>query len=413
MTRLSAAVAAIALATTGATLELDVKDQASIKEAAAQVAKGLYLYHDPSAPTGQFTQPESWYWWLSGSAWNGLMDYTVYTGDTTYQADLLSALGQNAGPNHDFAPPEQASWEANDDQAYWVYNALSAMEYEFEALPCEGASGASGSSDCANSWQAIGANAFDEFASRWARDSATCAGGLKWQYTTTADGYFYKNAVSNGGFFQTAARLARHTRNATYGEWAARVWDWSAAVGFVDAEFRVFDGAGDEGADNCSAVNRDQWSYNAASYAHGAAHMYAYTNGSEVWEDRARGLVEAARDAFFGPTADAPDVMYEQKCEKDGACDGDQTSFKASMARWLGKTAVLVPSLAPTILPLLEASAAGAAASCSGYENSTCGMKWYTGEFDGNYAMGVELSALEVIQSLLAASAPNMTVTAR
>lgn len=44
------------------------------------------------------------------------MDYTVYTKDTTYKADLLSAIGKNVGPNFDFVPPEQYGWEANDDQ---------------------------------------------------------------------------------------------------------------------------------------------------------------------------------------------------------------------------------------------------------------------------------------------------------
>lgn len=110
------AAAAIALAHAGSALELNTQDTASIKAAAAQVAKGLYVYHNEAATTGQFNQPQPWFWWLSGSGWTGLMDYTVYTKDETYKADILSAIGKNVGPNFDFVPPEQSGWEANDDQ---------------------------------------------------------------------------------------------------------------------------------------------------------------------------------------------------------------------------------------------------------------------------------------------------------
>ncbi|KAI1761050.1 glycoside hydrolase family 76 protein [Hypoxylon sp. FL1150] len=408
MTRLSGIIAATTLASGGAALTLDVSDPASIKDAAAQVAKGIFAYHDPNSTAGQFTQPEPWFWWLSGSAWNGLMDYTIYTGDTTYQADILSAISKNLGPNYDFIPTDQASWEANDDQVYWVYNALTAMEYGFEALPCE-KSKANTVGDCANSWLAIATHAFEDFVARWDKDSATCGGGLKWQYTPTANGYYYKNSVSNGGFFQTAARLARYTGNATYSHWAKKVWNWSTSVGFVSSDFHVFDGAGDDNNANCTAIDQDEWSYNIAAYLHGAAHMYAYTNCS-TWESRVKGLLGAAQKTFFGPTDAAPNVMYEQKCELDSTCDFDETSFKASLARWLGKTAVLVPSVRDSIQTLLEASAKGAASSCSGYDNSTCGIQWYTNSFDGQSDLGVELSALEVIQSLLATSAPKFAV---
>lgn len=42
------------------------------------------------------------------------MDYTVFTNDTTYKANILTALAENIGENNDFAPAAQASWEAND-----------------------------------------------------------------------------------------------------------------------------------------------------------------------------------------------------------------------------------------------------------------------------------------------------------
>jgi len=80
------------------------------------------------------------------------------------------------------------------------------------------------------------------------------------------------------------------------------------------------------------------------------------------------------------------------------------------LARWLAKTAVLVPNLSDGIMNLLEASAQGAATGCSGYGNSTCGVQWYVGGFDGLTDFGVELSSLEIVQSLLVTSAPMLAV---
>ncbi|KAH8589474.1 glycoside hydrolase [Bisporella sp. PMI_857] len=406
MNRLPVVLAGVIFALCGAALEIHVDNEDSIKAAASEVAKGLYVYHDASSTVGDFKQPQPWFWWLSGNGWNGLLDYTVYTNDTTYQADLLTALAENIGPNNDFVPPEQAGWEANDDQMYWVYNALTALEYNFTALPCK----PSGSGGCLNSWLALSTNAFNLFAHRWNLDSGTCNGGLKWQYDRSKSGYYYKNAVTNGGFFQTAARLARYTNNQTYAEWATKIWDWSVGVRLVSAEYHVYDGTWDDQGRNCSGVSGDEWSYNVASYLHGAAQMFAFTNGSALWEERVKGLLAAATSTFFGPTAEAQGVMFERKCELAGTCGTDQTSFKSSLSRWLGKTAVLVPSVRETILDLLKTSAKGAAAACSGNGGSTCGMKWYTGGFDGQSDFGVELSALEVVQSLLVLGAPELAV---
>ena len=77
-----------------------------------------------------------------------------------------------------------------------------------------------GDNRCPSDWLRLADNVFNEYASRWNNDSATCGGGLKWQYTPTQNGYTYKNSISNGAFFNTAARLFRYTGNETYGQWA-------------------------------------------------------------------------------------------------------------------------------------------------------------------------------------------------
>lgn len=349
-----------------------------------------------------------------------MLDYTVYTNDTTYQQALLTALSENLGTGYDFKPAEQQNWEANDDQMYWLYAALTALEYGFAAIePCEG-EGTGFSGTCANSWLNVAVNAFEGFVTRWNADAGTCGGGLKWQYTSTANGYYYKNAVTNGGFFQTAARLARYTGNATYADWAIKIWDWSTTVGLVSDNYNVYDGTSDEGTENCSTVNGIQWSYNIATYLHGAANMYAY-NGDRgiseqqvLWSQRVQNFLGMANTTFFSPpSGNATGVMYEQMCETTSSCTIDQTSFKSSLARWMGKTAVLVPSEAEPIWSLLATSAKAAAASCTDSGNVTCGMKWWTADgFDGYTDFGSQLSALEMVQSLLVMNAPAFATLA-
>ncbi|KAI1264901.1 glycoside hydrolase family 76 protein [Xylariaceae sp. FL1019] len=378
--------ATLTLAQAAQAVTLNTASTTSIKEAAKTISKNLFAFHNANATTGQFNQPEAWFWWRSGAAWTALMDYQHYTNDTTYSAALVSSLKTNLGPNYDFADASQSGWEANDDQAYWLYNALTGMEYGFDPI------------DATHSWEQIAQNVFAEYVSRWNHDETTCNGGLKWQYNPSLNGYTYKNTVSNSGFFQTAARLARYTGNSTYADWATKIWDWSVGIGFVTAEYHVYDGAGED--QDCTVIDKSEWSYNIASYMHGAAHMYNYTdtyNHTEagVWEDRVAGLVKTANETFF-----KNGIMFEQKCEPDMSCSVDNTGFKSSLARWMGKTAVLVPTQKETIMGLLETSALGAAKSCAGTGNA-CGIQWTTGSFDGNSDFGTTLSAFEVIQSLL------------
>lgn len=403
-------------------LDVNVKSVASITNTSSQILEGLMkTYANTSASTGGFVQVQPWYWWLSGTGWNAVLDYTVYTNDTAYKADLLTALNNNVGANYDFAPAEQSGWEANDDQAYWLYNALTALEYDFDEIqPCVG-EGLGVNGTCQNSWLSIATNTFNDYVSRWFHDNATCGGGLKWQYNQAANpnGYFYKNSVTNGGFFQTAARLARYTGNSTYAHWAGTIWDWSAAVGLITSGARtnVVDGASDSGTDNCTAVNDDKWSYNIGTYLMGAANMYAYTgdqalsNQQATWQERVSGLLAGANHTFFSPpTGNATGVMYEQNCELTAECNTDQTSFKSSLARWMAKTAVLVPSFRDDIVAMLATTAQRAAASCVDASGSlVCGQRWWIADgYDGLTEFGSMLSSLDAVQSLLVERAPQL-----
>lgn len=100
--------------------------------------------------------------------------------------------------------------------------------------------------------------------------------------------------------------------------------------------------------------------------------------------------------------------MYEAACEDNMRCNVDQLSFKAYFSRWLAATAKLVPSVHDQILSLLQTSAVGAAASCSGGDSgTTCGTRWWTGQWDGTTGVGQQMCAMEVIQTLLLDSVPG------
>lgn len=265
---------------------------------------------------------------------------------------------------------------------------MSAAEFGFPQPP-----------DPHPSWQQICDNVFNDYVQRWNFDSDTCGGGLRWQFTPENAGHNYKNSISNGGFFQLAARLARITGEKVYADWAEKIWDWSSQIRLIDKDYNVFDGT--DLTINCSEVNHNLWSYNNAIYLYGAAMMQNYTNAAERWVTRTKGLLDATA-TFFSPFPNATNIMFEAKCEKSSECNVDQLSMKAYLARWLAGTSLLVPDMAGRIGELLRASAIGASEACTaGPFGNTCGAKWYIGTSDGTSGLGQQLSAMEVMYSLL------------
>jgi len=162
--------------------------------------------------------------------------------------------------------------------------------------------------------------------------------------------------------------------------------------------YQVFDGTGD--LKNCTGTNIMQWTYNTGVFLLGAATMWNQTSGADqqLWEARTQGLLDGAQKFF---TQDS-NIMQEVACEPTGRCNVDQRSFKAYLGRWMAATTKVAPWTHDQVMPLLQASAEAAATACSGGDTGTaCGMRWTTGEFDGDLGVGEQMSALEVIQSNL------------
>lgn len=140
------------------------------------------------------------------------------------------------------------------------------------------------------SWTSLARAVFNEQVERW--DGQTCGGGMRWQVWPYQAGYQLKNAISNGGLFELAARLARFTKNETYTEWAEKIWDWSAKSGLMDVnKWIIFDSVNND--DQCKSPDNLQWTYNYGTYLSGAAFLYNYVSPSHV----AHGTLEVLPNA--------------------------------------------------------------------------------------------------------------------
>ncbi|ODV60979.1 glycoside hydrolase family 76 protein [Ascoidea rubescens DSM 1968] len=331
---------------------------------------------------GMFSDP--YYWWQSGGAWGSMIDYWFYMENDTYNDVLKQALLYQVGDNWDYIPANQSTTEGNDDQGFWGLVVMAAVERNF-TNPAEDEP----------QWLYLAQAVFNKMAFNW--DTESCYGGLRWQIFQWNSGYDYKNSVSNGCLFQIGARLARYTGNDTYLEWCDLIWDWMVDINFITTEnwWFVYDGA-TIGDDNCSTTVKLQWTYNQGLMLGGCAYLYDYT-GEEKWLNRTQRLLDSSV-VFFN---NSNNIMFEAACQNAGTCNTDQKSFKAYFSRFLGLTAKLVPQTYDQIMSYLVPSALGAAQSCSGgTDGKTCGINWFHPGWDGNWGLGEQMSALEVIQNL-------------
>lgn len=381
----------------------NMADVDSIKAGAGTIAYGLMGWY-----TGNHTGdvagnlPDPYYWWEAGAMFGTLVDYWAYTGDTTYVNETYQALQHQVGDDHDYMPTNQTLTEGNDDQGFWALSAMTAAETNFKNPNTTTAGGPQ--------WLAIAQAVFNEYVWRWEASNSSCNGGLRWQIFTFNNGYTYKNSISNGCFFNIAARLARYTGNASYADWATEVYDWMDGVGFIDNAYNVYDGASCAGTSNCTEIDKAQWTYNAGIFMHGAAVMYNYTNGSDVWGTRVTGLVNRTATYFFNNS-----IIQEQPCEPQDTCTTDDFSFKGYALKWMAKTYQMMPSTYDTIYPLLLATGKAAAASCTGTADGSegfvlngiaCGFKWTASTYDGTSGVGQQMSALQAVTFTLDGPVP-------
>ncbi|PVH95978.1 glycoside hydrolase family 76 protein [Periconia macrospinosa] len=322
----------LSLAAATSSVLTNAQSTSSLISTSAQIALSLKsTYPNPSVAL----LPKPFWWWESGSAVDALLNYGIATGDKTYEALAANTILNQATGSNDFMTADATG---NDDQAWWAMAALTAAEANVPEAPG------------AVTWLTLAQNVFNEQKARY--DSSTCGGGLKWKINVGngKDGWHYKSTITNGLFFQLAARLAKLTGDADTLAWAEKAYDWVESVQLIDGDFNVYDGV--EDTENCAVVNNPQWSYNTGVFINGAAVMAAHT-GDSKWTDRTKGLIAAAERNFVRDGA-----LFETRCEGDGTCNLDQVSFKGTLARWMGSAAGVLPDVRDDVAALMNENAA-------------------------------------------------------
>ncbi|KAI2782695.1 glycoside hydrolase family 76 protein [Daldinia loculata] len=377
-------------------LEVNLDDPESIKQAAAQVAEDLLtFYHgdEPGMVPGILPGPPpdgDYYWWQGGAMWGTLLDYRHNTGDKQFDDLITTAMLHQVGDNADYLPRNWSASMGNDDQAFWGLSAMLATEVGYTDPP-----------EDQPQWVALAQAVFNEQTSEDRRvPDGRCKWGLRWQVYSTNNGYDYINTIANACYFNIGARLARYFGNQTYADLATRTWDLIHDLGYISDKWDVYDGAH---LPDCTDLNKAQFSYNAAMLLQGAAFLYNYTNGEQIWKDRIDNLTDRMIEIFFpGPAK----IAFEPSCENQ-QCNSDMESFKGFMHRWMGTTMQVAPFTKEKILPVLKSSAQGAVKQCTGGTNGRfCGFHWTSGVWDGDVGASQQMNVLGALVSLLAPDVP-------
>lgn len=238
----------------------------SVKDAAKESTKGAWVYYhgdEPGQIPGAF--PEKW--WEGSALMLTALNLWHFTEDDTYNTKMSQGLQWQGGDNGDYMPSNYSSYLGNDDQMFWGLSALTAAEYGFPDRE-EGFS-----------WLSLAQGTFNTQKARW--DTSMCGGGLRWQlFVYQGGGYTLKNAISNGGFFQLAARLAMYTQKEEYADWARKTWEWCVTTPMINNKTWIINDS-TQGSNECADADHTQWSYNYGAFLGGAAYMYAYV--SHVW----------------------------------------------------------------------------------------------------------------------------------
>lgn len=395
----AALMVAGALASSATAIEVELGNEESVCNAATDLVDGImdyYLGTRYAGTVGMFQQP--YYWWEAGLVFGGMIDTWKFCNNDTYVGIIQEAIVHQKGPDNDFFNVEnQTDVEANDDQVFWGFTVMEAAERGFPMY--------SNDENDVNYAQ-LAMNVYNNMAPRW--DDQNCGGGLRWQILDTMNGWDYKSMISTGGVFALGARLARYTGDDSLKRSSKRILQWMKQSKFVVQNegndfYNVNDGAEIvHGA--CPVVNGALWSYNYALMLMGSAYLYNAT-GEQFW-DNELGLFLGGLEHYMVNTTGG-NTLYEYQCEKWQRCNNDQRAFRAVVARTLGEIYQLAPQYSERVLALIDSSAAGAAASCSGgSDGKTCGINWGINGWDGLYGLGEQISALEIIQNSLIPQVP-------
>ncbi|KAJ5134997.1 CAZyme family GH76 [Penicillium bovifimosum] len=366
-------------------IDVNPDDITSLRDAAKTVASNMMQFYndrDSKDIPGKLDGT----WWEGGSMFMTLIQYWYLTGDDQFNDAIQEGMYWQKGEN-DFFPSNYSQYLGNDDQVFWGLAAITAAELNFPERDNE------------PSWVSLAEGVFNSQIPRW--DMTSCGGGLRWQIWPYQNGFKLKNAISNGGLFQLSARLALYTKNATYAEWAEKIWDWSATTPLLRKTWVIADTTNVDA--NCKDHGDFQWTYNYATYICGAGYMHNYTNGEETkWLEGMSGLIKTS-DQFF-PDSASNQVISDITCEPIKKCDRNQKTFKSYFTSWLGFMSLIVPTnTTADMMARFKTSAVAAGQQCSGgRDGKHCGIRWTKRtEWDGTSGLEQEMSVLGVLNAVM------------
>ncbi|KAJ5610694.1 hypothetical protein N7510_007413 [Penicillium lagena] len=369
-------------------IEIDITNEQSVKDAASTAMWGAMSYYQGNI-SGNIPGNIPSKWYEGAVLFLSTINYWYFTNDTTYNDVTKVGLDFQGEPG-DYMPPNWTQWIGNDDQFFWGCAAMTAAELNFPEYGQW-------------SWLSLAQGVFNDQTAKpnpsntgW--DPTSCGGGVHWQKFEEQGGFYVKNSIANGGLFQLSARLYRYTNNPFYANWAQKIWDWSVGHLIVNGTFEVWDTVSID-KDDCHFPGRTPWTYNYASYLLGAAYMYAQTTGAdqERWLNIVYGLTNKTLDTFFLKKNGY--VLEEISCDPwpTQCFDSNSILFKGPSVLWLGWTAILVPQVYDTIMPKLQVTAQGAAASCTGPTTpELCGCSWYQKKLDPRLGLEPMMSASNI-----------------
>ncbi|KAL2808343.1 glycosyl hydrolase family 76-domain-containing protein [Aspergillus granulosus] len=381
-------------------IPIDISSPDSLKAAGKQIAGPMmefYAQNQTEGIPGKLTDT----WYVAGAMFMALIQYWQASGDSQYNSIVSHDLMFQAGDHYDFFDSNYSQWLGNDDQMFWGLAAITASETGFPEI--EGKP----------TWTTLARAVFTMQANRW--DTSSCNGGINWQIHLWQEGHTLRNAISNGGLFQLAARLGHFTKNTTYLEFAEKIWDWSVDSPLIQPGKNWFVADSTSGDNNCTDSDAMQWTYNYGSYLAGCAFMYNST-GEEKWLNATTGLLGRLEDTFF-PEEYGGNIISEVACEKLHSCNRNMLCFKGWTAMWMAYTAILVPQTRETIAVKLQGSAEAIGRQCDGEGDTTngsnlCGSRWYQDTWDGIKGLEVQMAALGGITSnlMLVTGATALTI---
>lgn len=170
-------------------INLQVESPSSIKDAASTIADDMMTFYTGDEP-GQIPGllpgslncdpgvEDNYCWWQAGAMWGALINYWQYTGDDSHNADIQQSILHQRGPLDNFNPPNHSSSMGVDDQAFWAFSALDAVEANFPEV------------DGAPSWLSLAQGLYNFQMNLW--DPLTCGGGFRWQVVPLNNGYNLK-----------------------------------------------------------------------------------------------------------------------------------------------------------------------------------------------------------------------------